>query len=91
MLCASSVPANAISWSTQFNCASDYYAYCSMHTAGSPECHACMRANRTKLSNSCVSALIDDGVLPKTDAAQKKPRIAEAKAKAAQSATAKSP
>ena len=65
------------------NCASDYYAYCSMHTAGSPGCHACMRANRPRLSNSCVSALIDDGVMPREDVAQQKAKIAVAKAKPA--------
>ena len=82
VLCASNVPANAISWGAQMNCASDYYAYCSMHTAGSAECHACMRANRPRLSNSCVSALIDDGVIPKADVAQQKAKIEVATAKA---------
>ncbi len=83
VLCASNVPANAISWSTQMNCASDYYAYCSMHKAGSGGCHACMRANRPRLSNSCVSALIDDGVIPKAELGHSKLKIAVAKAKPA--------
>jgi hypothetical protein len=50
-----------------------------------------MRANRSKLSNSCVSALIDDGVLAKAGAAQQKAKIAvvTAKAKAAPRITAK--
>lgn len=82
VLCASNAPAHAISWNVQLNCASDYYAYCAQHTAGSAACHACMRANRTKLSNSCVNALIDDGVLPKADAARQKAKIATAKTKA---------
>ena len=80
VLCASNVPANALSWSSQMNCAGDSYTYCSMHTAGSAEHHACMRANRPKLSTSCVSALIDDGVLPKTIASQRKTKIAAATA-----------
>lgn len=81
VLCASNLPANALSLNAQLNCASDYSAYCSMHAAGSAECHACMRANRSKLSNSCVSALIDDGVMPKVEAARKKAKIAVAAAK----------
>ena len=84
-LWASTASANAYSWSTQMNCASDYYAYCSKHTAGSPGCHACMRANRPKLSNACVSALIDDDILSKTDSAQQKVKLAETKARPAQS------
>lgn len=67
---AFTAPAHAYSWSTQFNCANDYYAYCAMHTAGSPQCHACMRANRAKLANACVVALIDDGILPKSETAR---------------------
>jgi hypothetical protein len=82
VVCASTIPAVAISWNTQMNCASDYYAYCSKHVAGSAGCHACMRANRTKLSGACVSALIDDGVLPKSGAAQQKPKLAVSKPKA---------
>lgn len=82
MLCASNIPANAISWNTQMNCASDYYAYCSKHTAGSPGCHACMRSNRPRLSNACVSALIDDGVLAKADPATQRPKNAVTAAKA---------
>lgn len=83
VLCASNAPANAISWNTQMNCASDYYAYCSIHTAGSAGCHACMRANRVKLSNSCVSALIDDGVLTKANTAPRNANVTPRKAKIA--------
>lgn len=75
-LCAWTAPANAISWSVQLNCSSDYYAYCSKHVAGSAGCHACMRANRPKLSAACVSALIDDGVLAKSEPIQSKAKLA---------------
>ena len=81
VLCASNIPAYAISWRTQMNCATDYYAYCSKYTAGSAGCHACMRAHRPKLSTSCVSALIDDGVIPKTDVEKQKLKIAVASTK----------
>jgi hypothetical protein len=82
VLSASTIPASALSLSAQLNCVGDYYAYCSMHTAGSAGCHACMRANRQKLSSSCVSSLIDDGVLPKVGAAQNKAKVAVTTAKA---------
>lgn len=77
--CASTASAEPISWNTQMNCASDYYAYCSKFTAGSPGCHACMRSNRSKLSTACVSALIDDSILSRADGAPQKPKIAVAK------------
>jgi hypothetical protein len=50
-----------------------------------------MRANRPKLSTSCVSSLIDDGVLPKTTVSRQKAKIAAAtaKAKAASRTTAR--
>lgn len=81
-LFASPVPAQAISWSTQINCATDYYAYCSMHVAGSAGCHACMRTNRPKLSSACVSALVDDGVIPAADISQQKTKSVMIKGKA---------
>ncbi|PPC99705.1 MAG: hypothetical protein CTY31_07270 [Hyphomicrobium sp.] len=85
IVCVSTVPASAISWSVQMNCASDYYAYCSKHVAGSPGCHACMRSNRPKLSSACVSALIDDGVLPKTNRSQTQTTLAVTRARPAKS------
>lgn len=90
-LCASNATANSLSWNTQMSCASDYYAYCSMHKAGSAGCHACMRANRLKLSETCVAALIDDGVLKRSSAAQRKTKsaVAAAKSKAASRVTAR--
>ena len=88
ILCASAIPATALSWSVQMNCASDYYAYCSKHVAGSAGCHACMNANRTKLSSACVSALVDDGIVSKTDTTQQKPKFAATRPRAAQSVKA---
>lgn len=82
-LSASTAPARALSWSVQMNCASDYYAYCSKHVAGSAGCHACMNTNRSKLSSACVSALIDDGIMPKADITQQKTKFAVSKPPAA--------
>lgn len=81
MLCASSVCANAVGFSTQLNCASDYYAYCSKYSVGSPELRRCMRANGPKLSRACINALIADGEISKEEVAQQKAKFAAAKAK----------
>ncbi|MBR2535651.1 MAG: hypothetical protein IKE66_06215 [Hyphomicrobium sp.] len=78
-LSASTAPARALSWSVQMNCASDYYAYCSKHVAGSAGCHACMNTSRSKLSSACVSALIDDGIIPKTDITRQTSKFAVSK------------
>lgn len=88
VVCSTTGPAAALSWSVQMNCASDYYAYCSKHVAGSAGCHACMRANRLKLSSACVSALIDDGIIPKTNITQQKAKFAATKPRPAQSVKA---
>ncbi len=63
VLCALNLPAAALSWTTQIGCAGSYLAYCSQHTPGSAESHACMSANRAMSSNLCATALTDDGIL----------------------------
>jgi len=81
-LVAAPASSNAVGLSTQLNCASDYYAYCSSHPVGSPGVRKCMRANGPKLSKSCINALIADGEISKTEVEQTKARIAAEKAKA---------
>ena len=81
-LVAAPAGSNAVGLSTQLNCASDYYAYCSSHPVGSPGVRKCMRANGPKLSKSCINALIADGEISKTEVEQTKARIAAEKAKA---------
>ena len=80
-LCASSVSATAVGWQTQMSCASDYYAFCSKFSVGTPELRKCMRANGPRLTKSCISALIADGEISKAEVAQQKEKIAAAKAK----------
>lgn len=89
-LCASGA-ANAVGWATQLSCASDYYAYCSKHSIGTPGVAACMRANGERLSKACINALIADGEISKADVEKQKAKIAAAKAgrKPAESQTAK--
>lgn len=80
ILCVPTGSANAVSWRTRFACASDYYAYCSAYTAGTPEGRKCMRANGSRLSKGCISALIADGYISQAEVAKHKDKIAAAKA-----------
>ena len=81
VLSASSAGANAVGWKTQLNCGSDYYAYCSKFSVGSPELRKCMRANGPMLSKTCINALIADGEISQEEVAQHKEKIAAAEAK----------
>ena len=76
---AATAPAFAVGWKTQLNCASDYYAYCSAHSVGSPAVRKCMRANGPKLSKGCIDALIADGEITKEEVADTKKRLSAAK------------
>jgi hypothetical protein len=81
-LVAAPASSNAVGLSTQLNCASDYYAYCSSHPVGSPGVRKCMRANGPRLSKGCINALIADGEISKTEVEQTKAKIAAEKVKA---------
>ncbi len=63
----SSSAAHAVPMAVQMACASDYYAYCSKHDPEGPAVRACMRANGSKLSKRCVSALIAAGEVSKDE------------------------
>jgi hypothetical protein len=80
-LCASGGAALAVGWKTQFNCANDYYAYCSAFPVGSSAVRKCMRANGPRLSSACINALIADGEISKEEVAQEKRKSVEAKKK----------
>lgn len=71
------------------SCASDYYAYCSQHSPGSPEVRKCMRAAGPKLSKGCIDALIADGEVSKAEVDRQRERYASAKAKPKPSEPAK--
>lgn len=63
----SSTTAGAVDIRVSLACATDYYAYCSQHPTEGPAVRQCMRANGLKLSNRCVSALIDAGEVSKAE------------------------
>lgn len=63
--------AGAVSLAVKLACASDYYSYCSQHGVGSPGVRQCMRANGSKLSRGCVSALIAAGEVSKSEVERK--------------------
>ena len=46
-------------------CSNDYHAYCRQHALGSTELRYCFEANRNKLSQACVNALVDAGEVPR--------------------------
>ncbi len=73
--------ASAVGWKTQFNCANDYYAYCSKYAVGSADVRKCMRSNGPRLSKACVNALIADGEISRSEVDRIKERTVAAKAK----------
>jgi hypothetical protein len=63
--------AGAVSARVKMACAGDYFSYCSQYSPSSPEVRQCMRANGLKLSKGCVSALVADGEVSKTEVARR--------------------
>lgn len=63
--------ASAVSARVKLACASDYYAYCSMHPVGTPAVRQCMRSAGPKLSKRCVNALISEGEVSQTEVARR--------------------
>lgn len=57
--------ASAVSLAVKLACKDDYFAYCSMHSPGSPGVRKCMRANGSRLSQRCIGALADAGYIKK--------------------------
>jgi hypothetical protein len=53
--------ASAVSPAVKLACMSDYLAYCSQHSIGSPGLRQCMSAHGETLSKQCVSALVAAG------------------------------
>lgn len=58
--------ASAVSLAVKLACKDDYFAYCSMHSPGSPGVRKCMRANGSRLSQRCIGALADAGFIKKS-------------------------
>ena len=60
--------ANAYSLTVKLACASDYFAHCSQHPVNSSGVTQCMTAVGPKLSKRCITALIGDGFVSKSEA-----------------------
>ena len=48
-------------------CRSEYYAYCSAHSLGSPGLRQCMRAAQNRLSQGCLRELVASGEASQSD------------------------
>jgi hypothetical protein len=71
VLAVSSVNAFAISQQVKIACRSDYFAYCSQHSVGSPALRQCMREHAKQLSRGCKDALIASGEAGKSYVARR--------------------
>jgi hypothetical protein len=63
--------ASAVSLAVKLACKEDYFAHCSMHAVGSPGVRKCMRAVGPRLSQGCISALRDAGMIKSSKVAAK--------------------
>ena len=63
--------AAAVSARVRMACIGDYLSYCSAHSTGSPGVRQCMRANGSRLSKTCVNALIAAGEVSKEETSRK--------------------
>jgi hypothetical protein len=65
VVAVTSTQAFAVSSSVRNACIGDYLSYCSSHAPNSPGVRRCMRANGSKLSRRCVTALTKAGYVSK--------------------------
>lgn len=67
LLCLSAVSSQAlpISMRTKVSCLSDYYRFC--NDWPQEELRRCFQMNVLKVSNICISALVDEGLVSKTE------------------------
>ena len=68
---ATATQASAVSSSVKYACMGDYLSYCSQHAPGGSAVKQCMRANGSKLSRGCVSALIKAGYVSKKEVSRR--------------------
>lgn len=47
-------------------CSGDYKRFCQRYKVGTSKLDQCMRANGKRLSNVCVRALVDNGMVPRS-------------------------
>ncbi|MCH9809007.1 MAG: hypothetical protein K0U74_14880 [Alphaproteobacteria bacterium] len=65
VIAVSTTQASAVSPAVKRACMGDYFSYCSSHAPGSPGVKRCMRRNGSKLSRTCVNALVKAGYVSK--------------------------
>jgi hypothetical protein len=63
--------ASAVSLAVKLACKEDYFAHCSMHAVGSPGVRKCMRNVGPRLSQGCIGALRDAGMIKSSKVAAK--------------------
>lgn len=51
-------------------CSGDYHRFCSQYRPDSSQMRACMQANGRSLSNGCISALVDAGIVDRARVAR---------------------
>ncbi len=56
-------------------CANDYFDHCNLHKLGTPELRTCMRKAGSKLTPSCVNALIQEGEVSAAEVAQRRAAV----------------
>ncbi len=64
----------AYSETVNSRCGDDYHTYCRQHALGSTELRYCFEANRNKLSQSCITALVDAGEVPRKYLSRENPK-----------------
>jgi len=71
IVAGSASSAFAVSSSVKYACMGDYLSYCSGHAPGSKGVKRCMRSNGSKLSKSCVRALVKAGYVSKAEVSRR--------------------
>lgn len=61
----------AVSSAVKRACIGDYLSYCSQHEVGSKGVRQCFRRNGTKLSKTCVNALVTAGMVSKQEVSRR--------------------
>ena len=61
-LAATATNAFAVPGYVKRACIGDYFSYCSAHAPGTPGVRQCFQANGSKLSHTCVKALVKAGL-----------------------------
>jgi len=75
VLAATATQASAVSRAVKMACIGDYLSYCSTHSPGSPGVRKCFRTNGSKLSKTCVRALVKAGMVSQTEVSRRAAKL----------------